>query len=487
MSRDMLIYVVEDSPTLGRLYCEYLRAAGHEVLLFTDGSSALGAVRERAPQLLVLDLGLPDMSGLEVLETLRRDGARCGTVVITADGSVSSAVEAMRLGALDFLEKPFNGERLRTTVGLALERCQLRRVAAVLGSNGTRQGLGGFIGSSLPMQVAYRVIESAASSKATVFVTGESGTGKELCAQAVHDLSERAKAPFVAINCAAIPKELFESEIFGHVKGAFSGAVADRQGAAERANGGTLFLDEIGEMSLDLQVKLLRFIQTGTFQKVGSSRVQNADIRFVCATNRDPLEEVAAGRFREDLYYRLNVVPVHLPPLRDRDDDVLTIAEDFLRRYAEEDGRSLRGFDADVEQLFRRFDWPGNVRQLQNVIKNIVVLNDGDMVSRDMLPEPLRSLALGNVTAPAAMGSGRDSTAMDTTSSSTAPEGGRVEPLWLVERRAIETAVAHCRGNIPVAAALLGVSASTIYRKKKAWDSGEIPMTGLSPQLGVPA
>jgi len=477
MSSEALIYVVEDSPTLGKLYVEYLRVAGHRVQLFETGEAVMEALASEMPQLMMLDLGLPGISGMDVLSRLRKQGARCGVVVATAQGSISAAVDAIRLGAIDFLEKPFNGERLRTTVDLALERCQLRRVASALEGHSKRTSLGGFIGSSLPMQIAYRIIESAAASKATVFITGESGTGKELCAQAVHDLSDRAKAPFVAINCAAIPKELFESEIFGHVKGAFSGAVADRQGAAERAAGGTLFLDEIGEMSLDLQVKLLRFIQTGTFQKVGSSRTQLSDIRFVCATNRDPLEEVAAGRFREDLYYRLNVVPVRLPPLRDRDDDVLTIAETFLRRFSGEESRSLRAFSPEVQSIFRGFDWPGNVRQLQNVVKNIAVLNDGEIVEPHMLPEPLRSIALPNLNERQASAQAEPQpVATDPAPNATVPEpptAGVIEPLWLVEKRAIERAIERCRGNIPVAAAMLGVSASTIYRKKKAWDGGD--------------
>ncbi|MEC9357045.1 MAG: sigma-54 dependent transcriptional regulator [Pseudomonadota bacterium] len=465
------IYLVEDSPSLGRLYQTYLAGAGYEVELFTSGEDVLDACRRRMPQLIVLDLGLPGIDGMEVLTRMRESSLRCGSVVITADGSVSAAVEAMRLGALDFLEKPFNAERLRTTVGHAMERCQLRKVAQALEGGTRHEQFSSFIGGSLSMQVVYRIIDSAATSKATVFVTGESGTGKELCAQAIHERSGRKDGPFIALNCAAIPKELFESEIFGHVKGAFSGAVAERRGAAERANGGTLFLDEIGEMDLDLQVKLRRFIQTGTFTRVGGSAVQSTDIRFVCATNRDPLEEVANGRFREDLYYRLNVVPIRLPPLRDRDDDVLMVAERFLRSFAVEEHKDFLGFDAEVQGIFRRFDWPGNVRQLQNVVKNIVVLNNGETVERDMLPEPLRSIG-STVSVPA---SGKPPVSAVPPADDS--PNGVIEPLWITERRAIEAAVSRCGDNIPVAAALLGVSASTIYRKKKTWeaDGSQVP------------
>jgi two-component system repressor protein LuxO len=236
------------------------------------------------------------------------------------------------------------------------------------------------------MQAVYRTIEGAARSRASVFITGESGTGKELAAEAIHKASPRANKPLVALNCGAIPRDLLESEIFGHVKGAFTGATENRIGAARQADGGTLFLDEIGEMPLEMQVKLLRFVQTGSFQPVGASRPEKVDVRFVCATNRDPLAEVEAGRFREDLYYRLYVVPIELPPLRERGDDVLLIARHFLRQMAKEEDRAFRGFTPETEAAIRRYPWPGNVRQLRNVIANIVVLHDAEWVEARMLP-----------------------------------------------------------------------------------------------------
>lgn len=313
----------------------------------------------------------------------------------------------------------------------------------------------GYIGSSTAMQVVYRMIEQAASSKATVFVTGESGTGKEVCAHAIHKLSLRSDKPFVALNCAAIPKDLIESEVFGHIKGAFTGASSDREGAAMLANGGTLFLDEICEMDLGLQGKLLRFLQTGEFNRVGDSKTRKVDVRIVTATNRDPLAEVEAGRFREDLYYRLHVIPIMLPALRERGDDVLEIALSLLAAYSAEEGRHFTGFTPEVAGMLLSYDWPGNVRQLQNIIRNIVVLHDGERVTPDMVPAPVggrwaRPHGFGRTEQPAG---------------NAAP----IRPLIEVEREAIEAAIAACGGNIPRAAVMLGVSPSTIYRKRLAW------------------
>jgi len=315
----------------------------------------------------------------------------------------------------------------------------------------------GYIGSSTAMQVVYRMIEQAAASKATVFVTGESGTGKELCAHAIHKRSLRAAKPFVALNCAAIPKELIESEVFGHVKGAFTGATADREGAAMHANGGTLFLDEICEMDLGLQGKLLRFLQTGEFNRVGSSKTEKVDVRIVAATNRDPLAEVEAGRFREDLYYRLHVIPLMLPALRERGEDVIEIAMSLLTTYAVEEKRSFVGFTPEAARMLLSYDWPGNVRQLQNIIRNIVVMHDGELVTPDMVPAPVggRWARPNGFKRPEAVHTGITL---------------GIKPLAQVERETIENAIELCEGNVPKAAVLLGVSPSTIYRKRLVWD-----------------
>lgn len=322
------------------------------------------------------------------------------------------------------------------------------------------------------MQAVYRIINSAAPSKATVFITGESGTGKEVCAQAIHDESPRREKPFIALNCASIPKELMESEVFGHVKGAFTGALSARDGAATQADGGTLFLDEICEMDLELQSKLLRFIQTSVYQKVGSSVQKQADIRFICATNREPLEEVKSGRFREDLYYRLHVIPLAIPPLRQRENDTVLIARHLLRQYSKEENKSFRGFSETAESLLQMYDWPGNVRQLQNVLRNTIVLHDGPLITPDMMPPPLTGIRM-------------ETEEFDTTGISDpampSPEGlpqtdarqATITPLWKVEKQAIEHAIDHCENNIPRAAALLEISPSTIYRKRQQWETAE--------------
>jgi two-component system repressor protein LuxO len=455
------VLLVEDTPSLARVYAEYLKKEGLTATIVETGRDAIDALGSgELPRVLLLDLNLPDINGMEVLKHVSEQEIPVAVVVITAHASVNLAVEAMRWGAYDFLVKPFTADRLVVTVRNALERQRLVQIVDRYKGELERDRYFGFIGSSLSMQAVYRIIDSAASSRATVFITGESGTGKEVCAEAIHRRSPRRDKSFVAINCGAIPKDLMESEIFGHVKGSFTGAVNDRDGAATRADGGTLFLDEICELEPNLQTKLLRFIQTGTFQKVGGTRVEKVDIRIVCATNRDPLKEVEEGRFREDLYYRLHVIPIHLPPLREREDDVTAIAREFLIDYAREEGRRFRRLDPAVEQVFRAYHWPGNVRQLQNVIRNIVVLHEGEAVTPDMLPPPLCQQP------PAAV------PAVTVTQSPGAPAGPRpVRPLWLVEKEAIEEAVAACDGNIPRAAALLGISASTIYRKRLSWEA----------------
>ena len=303
------------------------------------------------------------------------------------------------------------------------------------------------------MQAVYRILRSAAKSKATVFISGESGTGKELCAHALHQLSGRQHKPFVALNCAAIPHQLLESELFGHLKGSFSGANADRQGAALSAHGGTLFLDEIGELDLTLQAKILRFVQTGMVQRVGEDSLRPADVRLVAATNRNIREQVARGAFREDLFYRLFVIPVDMPPLRAREGDVLQIARHFLKQYAHEDGKSFTGFDPEAQETLLRYCWPGNVRELQNVVRKIVVLSHGDVVTYDMLPEELKLSQPAQISAPSARVASADVTDAGT------------QPLEDIIDGAIDSAIARCGGSIPKAASQLRVSPSTIYRR----------------------
>ncbi|MFT7220864.1 MAG: two-component system repressor protein LuxO, partial [Candidatus Azotimanducaceae bacterium] len=321
-------------------------------------------------------------------------------------------------------------------------------------SGSERHHFAGFIGKSLAMQTIYNFIEAAAPSKASVFITGESGTGKELLAEAIHQFSPRRDQPFIALNCGAIPRELIESEIFGHAKGAFTGANSERKGAAVLANGGTLFLDEICEMDIDLQVKLLRFLQTETFRHVGSDNEITVDIRVVCATNRNPLLEVKEGNFREDLFYRLHVISMKLPALRERNDDALLIAEHLLQKYAEEENKPFSRFDKESKKLIEQYSWPGNIRELQNVIRQVVVLNTGDEVTATMLPIHLRS-----------------ETAVPVEGSNETPANSEslksvMKPLWLIEQEHIDRVITHCGDNIPKAASILEVSPSTLYRKQ---------------------
>lgn len=451
------LLMVEDTASVAALYRSYLTPLQIDINIVGTGRDAIDSLNFRTPDLILLDLRLPDMTGMDVLHAVKEKNPDVPVIFMTAHGSIDTAVEAMRHGAQDFLIKPCEADRLRVTVNNALRKAnKLKNDADSSGS----QGYQGFIGSSHTMQAVYRTIDSAASSKASIFITGESGTGKEVCAEAIHATSKRGDKPFIAINCAAIPKDLIESELFGHVKGAFTGAATDRQGAAELADGGTLFLDELCEMDLELQTKLLRFIQTGTFQKVGSSKMKSVDVRFVCATNRDPWKEVEEGRFREDLYYRLYVIPLHLPPLRERGDDIIEIAYSLLGFMSKEEGKDFVRLAPEVVERFARYEWPGNVRQLQNVLRNVVVLNNGREIHLEMLPPPLNQPSANEIRV---MLPQSDSVSVQD-----------IFPLWLTEKNAIEQAIKACDGNIPKAAGYLDVSPSTIYRKLQAWNAKEV-------------
>lgn len=425
------LLMVEDTASVAALYRSYLTPLEIDINIVSTGRDAIESLNRRTPDLILLDLRLPDMTGMDVLAAVKKQSPDVPIIFMTAHGSIDTAVEAMR-----------KANKLKSE-----------------NYDPNNQNYQGFIGSSQTMQAVYRTIDSAASSKASIFITGESGTGKEVCAEAIHAASKRGDKPFIAINCAAIPKDLIESELFGHVKGAFTGAASDRQGAAELADGGTLFLDELCEMDLDLQTKLLRFIQTGTFQKVGSSKLHSVDVRFVCATNRDPWKEVQQGRFREDLYYRLYVIPLHLPPLRERGDDVIEIAYSLLGHMAKEEGKGFVRLSSEVTERFKHYEWPGNVRQLQNVLRNVVVLNDGQEITLSMLPPPLNAPRMAEPTFLS-----QDEKVLSVHD---------IFPLWLTEKQAIEKAIEVCDGNIPRAASYLDVSPSTIYRKLQTWNEKE--------------
>ncbi len=455
--------VVEDDPSMVRAIQAMLGPDHYAVTSVGTGAEALAYLEHGAPDLILLDLNLPDMHGFQVLDAMKARNPRPAVVVITGESSVETAVEAMRRDALDFIPKPFRPARVLKTIHQALESGALRRDMARIDRDHQRRGLGPLVGASPAMQRVYRMIEKVASSSASVFVTGESGTGKDVVARAIHDASARAGKAFVPLNCGAIPKDLLESELFGHVKGAFTGATADRPGAARKADGGTLFLDELGEMEINLQSKLLRFIQTGDVQAVGANDFTCVNVRFICATNRDPDLAVSDGLLREDLYYRLNVLQIHLPPLRERGADILDLARHFLRSFAAEEGKAFASFAPETEAVLMEHGWPGNVREMQNVIRRVVVLNDGETVTPAMLPDPLgRQGGRSAVTPFQALAPLRHDRPVPANED-------EIRPLWLVEKEAIEDAVAVCGGNIVLAAARLGINPSTIYRKREKW------------------
>ncbi len=467
MAKQTNILLIEDDQSVANAILRYMGEESLTVEHIDNGKEGFEFITSKLPNVILLDLNLPDINGMDILRKVYEENIPTEVIIITGHGNANVVAEAMKYGAFDFLAKPFDGERLIVSVNNAIEHYRLTGIVEefeVL----NRSRFQKFIGRSNPMQSVYSIIENAAPSKATVFVIGESGTGKELCAEAIHQLSDRNKSPFIPLNCAAIPKNLVESEVFGHVKGSFTGAVKDREGAVSRADYGTLFLDEICEMNIDLQAKFLRFLQSGQYQRVGSNSIDTVNVRIICATNRDPLTEIKEGRFREDLYYRLNVIPINLPPLRDRDSDVILIARHFLGMFSKEENKEFTTFNSAVEKLFLNHAWPGNVRQLENTIRNIVVLNKGREISINMLPTDITSNSSSTKPANASSKIVELSSKSDDKKDFSLMD---IKPLWVVEKEAITQAIKVCDGNIPKAAAMLDVSPSTIYRKKQSWDN----------------
>jgi two-component system, repressor protein LuxO len=446
------LLLIEDSPELSALYQAYIEEIGIEVRIADTGRKALQCLDEGDFDLLLLDLNLPDMNGMKILQSLNAKDHQIPVIVLTGQGSLQSVVDTMREGAADFLMKPVNPKKLVESI-----KSTLASLTPKSAPDSPPRRASGFYGKSTAMRNVFSLIERAAASNASVFITGETGTGKELCAQAIHNFSTRRDAPFVPLNCAAVPRELMESEIFGHRKGAFTSAHDDRTGAAEMADGGTLFLDEICEMNFDLQAKLLRFIQTSTYKRIGDSAERPADIRFVSATNQRPAECVAAGTFREDLYYRLHVIPIEMPPLRERGADITFLANRFLRDISAAEGKNFTSFDPEILSRFNKHPWPGNVRELENVIRNIVVLNDGPVVKADMAPTLTPGAGISSIAPPLAHMS---------------DDADLVRPLAEVEILAIDAALDKFNGNVTRAARALDISPSTIYRKKAAWKAG---------------
>jgi two-component system, repressor protein LuxO len=446
------VIVLDDDPCVHEVVAWMLRGRYQTHAVHT--AEELDRLCERVrPDVVLLDWQLQDCNGLDLIREIHRRLPTTPVVLVTAHSSPEVAARSIKSGAFDFLPKPLDEARLVATMAQAAEHGRLaRRLAEVSCDEDGESSFEGILGVSPQIRRIRELIRSVAPTDASVMIFGESGVGKELVAHAVHRRSRRSDGPFVALNMAALPGELVESTLFGHEKGAFTGADRRRAGACEEARGGTLFLDEISEMPLDLQAKLLRFLQEKTYRRVGAENDQAADVRVLSATNRDPQELLASGRIRADLYYRLNVVPIVVPPLRDRGGDIELLVVHALRRYSGRYGKRFESVDPQALELLRRYGWPGNVRELMHMIERIVVLADGPRLEIRMLPAELDTAGV-----PA---SAADAPAI---------VGGGIRPLADVERRAIEHALRVCGGSVPRAARGLGVSEATIYRKLKAY------------------
>jgi two-component system NtrC family response regulator len=385
------VLVVDDDESLRKVTRMQLEELGYRVVTAAGGEEALAALAAEPVALVITDLKMPGMSGLELLKRARAEFPETEVVMITAHGTIGNAVEAVKAGALDYLTKPIDFDQLAIVAGRALERYDLLAELRTLRANLDRKfGFDAITGSSEALLAVLDQAARAAQSKATVLIHGETGTGKELLARAIHANSARKHMPFAVINCGAIPRELLESELFGHVKGSFTGAIANKKGRVEAADGGTVFLDEIGEMPMELQVKLLRLIQEGEIEKVGAAGPAKVDVRIIAATHRNLLARVEDGAFREDLYYRLAVIPLVLPPLRDRSEDIPDLVQHFFLKSRQKHNRMDLSFPSALLPYFTSYGWPGNIRELENVIERLVVLAPGNEIRLDDLPEPLR-------------------------------------------------------------------------------------------------
>jgi DNA-binding NtrC family response regulator len=447
------ILIVDDEANARAALAELLRDEGFSVETAADGFKALPKLEQFEPALLLTDLRMPGMDGIELMQKARVADPQIATVVMTAHGAIETAVDAMRQGAADYLTKPINIDELVIVIRQVLER---RRLVVETGRLRERLSekhrIDNIVGSSPPMLKIFETILQVAPSRASVLVTGESGTGKELVAAAIHEHSSRASGPFVKLHCAALAESLLESELFGHEKGSFTGALGRRDGRFQQADGGTLFLDEIGEISPAIQVKLLRFLQEREFERVGGNQTIKVDVRVVTATNRDLAQMVKEGRFREDLYYRLNVVAIEMPPLRARASDVPLLATKFLHKYAVENGKEISGFSPEALSALTQYAWPGNVRELENAVERAVVIGRGS------------EIGLGELSPNITNDAGRAPNGMPQVPGATLAE---------LERYAILRTLEHTGGSTSRAADVLGISARTIQYRLHEYGGGK--------------
>ncbi len=466
MSRHVLI--VDDEKNIRRTFRMVLEGEGFTVTTAETGEEALDQYGEHKPDAVVLDVRLPGIDGIETLRRLRALERELPVIMISGHGTIATAVEATRVGAFDFVEKPLSKERLLVAIRNALEVRSLGREVKALRARDRRRHL--MVGETSPIRAIREQIAQVAPTGARILITGESGTGKELVARAVHEASERRKGPFVKVNCAAIPEELIESELFGAVKGAYTGATQTRDGKFLQADKGTLFLDEIGDMSLKAQAKVLRALQEGEIERVGGNQTVRVDVRVLAATNMDLAAAVKAGRFREDLFFRLNVVPVHVPPLRERRDDIPLLAEHFLANYLDENGLPQRGFAPEALQLLRALPWPGNIRELGNAVERLAILARGAQIG----PEDLARCGVGG-DLPAGGGAAPPPAAGDGGAWSPAAvmaAGGLVAARQEFEKRCVAAALDESGGNVSQAARLLGIDRTNLHKKIQAYGLG---------------
>ena len=443
MTRSARILVVDDEVNARTALADLLRDEGFDVEMAADAFKALGKYESFAPHVVITDLQMPGMGGIDLMKKLRGADDPPAVIVMTAFGDVGTAVEAMRAGASDYLTKPLNFDELLVVLNKVISTEELVRETRELRQRvRDRVAPSNIIGAAPPMQRVFEIIDQVAPSKATVLITGESGTGKELVANAIHQRSPRATGPFVKLHCAALAESLLESELFGHEKGSFTGAMARKDGRFSIADGGTLFLDEIGEISPSIQVKLLRFLQEHEFERVGGTQTIRVDVRVIAATNRNLIEEIAKGRFREDLYYRLNVVSLEMPALRERRTDIPALVKFFVDRYARDNGKTIEGCAPAALELLMNYSWPGNVRELENAIERAVVLSTATLIDTKQLPAAIKPMA--------------------------APSGMPVVPgstMAEIERYTILETLKATGGSTSRAAEMLGISPRTIqYR-----------------------
>ena len=437
------VLIIDDEKNIREGLAAALEMEGYTVALAADGKQGLARMVKGDIDLVITDLRMPEVSGEQVLAKVAAENPGVPVIVLTGHGSIDRAVEAMRNGAYDFLTKPLNLDQLILIVKRALESRELAiKHRELLEQLNSRKSFESIIGKSAEMQKIFATVRKAADSKASVLITGESGVGKELIANALHNLSPRRDKPLIKVHCAALSENLLESELFGHEKGAFTGAVARKRGRFELAAGGTIFLDEIGEIDQNVQIKILRVLQDKRFERVGGEETIEVDVRVIAATNRDLEKEIADGRFREDLYYRLNVVHIHVPPLRERRDDIPLLIASFLQEFAKENGKNIEGIDARARSALYKFDWPGNIRQLRNCLESAVVMCSSSVITLEDLP-------------PSIAGSGEDALI-------SIPAG---IPMEEAEKILIQQNLAINKGNKSKTADILGIGRKTLHRK----------------------